>query len=151
MDSKTGLHALEPEEFRASLKKAWTQAERARRVGIQQPNIARLEGGSYDRVSLPTLKKSPAPSAPRSRSNSPHEGPRAAIGQDIFLTPTSSTNTTVKIDPNVTSDPEDERLFRYPGTTPRTNIFSENHKSVRPNRGYTEEILGIFSWAWNGP
>jgi len=41
----------------ARLKKGWTQAELARRVGMQQPNIARLEGGDYDRVSLPTLKK----------------------------------------------------------------------------------------------
>jgi len=34
-------------------------AELARRVGMQQPDIARLEGGNYDRVSLPTLKKVP--------------------------------------------------------------------------------------------
>ena len=43
--------------IRARMKKGWTQAELARRVGMQQPNIARLEGGDYDRVSLPTLKK----------------------------------------------------------------------------------------------
>ncbi|HJX11636.1 MAG TPA: helix-turn-helix domain-containing protein [Candidatus Binatia bacterium] len=43
--------------IRARLKRGWTQAELARRVGMQQPNIARLEGGNYDRVSLPTLKK----------------------------------------------------------------------------------------------
>jgi len=57
MDSKTGPHALEPEEFRAMLKKGWTQADLTRGVGMQQPNIARLEGRNYDRVSLPTLKK----------------------------------------------------------------------------------------------
>ncbi len=43
--------------IKARLKKGWSQAELARRVGMQQPNIARLEGGNYDRVSLPTLKK----------------------------------------------------------------------------------------------
>jgi len=43
--------------IRARLKKGSTQAARTRRVGMQQPNIARLEGGDYDRVSLPTLKK----------------------------------------------------------------------------------------------
>ena len=43
--------------IRARMKRGWTQAELARRVGMQQPNIARLEGGNYDRVSLPTLKK----------------------------------------------------------------------------------------------
>ena len=43
--------------IRARLKRGWTQAELARRVGMQQPNIARLEGGNYDRVSLPTLIK----------------------------------------------------------------------------------------------
>ena len=43
--------------IRARLKKSWTLAALTRRVGMQQPNIARLEGGNYDRVSLPTLKK----------------------------------------------------------------------------------------------
>jgi len=43
--------------IRARLKKGWTQADLARRVGMQHPNIARLEGENYDRVSLPTLKK----------------------------------------------------------------------------------------------
>ncbi len=43
--------------IKARLKKGWTQAELARRTGMQQPNIARLESGNYDRVSLPTLKK----------------------------------------------------------------------------------------------
>ncbi|MDP2601264.1 MAG: helix-turn-helix transcriptional regulator [Deltaproteobacteria bacterium] len=35
----------------------FTLAARARRLGMQQPNIARLEGGNYDRVSLPTRKR----------------------------------------------------------------------------------------------
>ena len=39
---------------------------------------ARLEGGNYNRVSLPTLKKVARPSAPRSRSNSP----RSALNSD---------------------------------------------------------------------
>ena len=48
---------LAPSLIRAGLKKGWTQAKLARRVSMQQPSIARLEGGPYDRVSLPTLKK----------------------------------------------------------------------------------------------
>jgi len=43
--------------IRARLKKGLTQADLARWVGMPQPNIARLERGNYDRVSLPTLKK----------------------------------------------------------------------------------------------
>ncbi|MBI2232219.1 MAG: helix-turn-helix transcriptional regulator [Deltaproteobacteria bacterium] len=39
------------------MKQRRTQAQLAPRVGMQQPNIARLERGNYDRVSLPTLKK----------------------------------------------------------------------------------------------
>jgi transcriptional regulator with XRE-family HTH domain len=42
--------------IRTRLKKGWAQAELARRVGMQQPNSARLDGINYDRVSLPTLK-----------------------------------------------------------------------------------------------
>src|SRR3990167_3388704 len=43
--------------IRARLKKSWAPPAITRKVGMQQPNIARLEGGNYDRVSLPTVKK----------------------------------------------------------------------------------------------
>lgn len=51
MDSKTGLHALEPEEFRASLKKAWTQAERAKgrhaTAQYRSPGGGKLRSGIF--------------------------------------------------------------------------------------------------------
>jgi len=41
-----------PAAIRARLTKRWTQAQLARWVGMEQPNIARLEGGNYDRLFL---------------------------------------------------------------------------------------------------
>jgi DNA-binding Xre family transcriptional regulator len=43
--------------MKARLKRGWTQTELAQQVNMQQPNIARLERGNYDRVSLATLKR----------------------------------------------------------------------------------------------
>ena len=76
-----------PAAVRAGLKKGWTQANLARQVGMQQPTIARLEGGNYDRVSLPTVKKVARALGAEIKINSPRKRSRAAAGKIVLWLP----------------------------------------------------------------